>query len=136
MKMDRPIDAELGVNATDGEHRRLMELLAKFLDYVRAEASADLALATLHEALALGNDHMEHEESLMMAAGYPATAEHKLQHRTARLHYTTLMSDTQAIESFAPSLIEHVAAIQHLLQRHIQGPDRDLADYLKTQGMH
>jgi hemerythrin len=135
--MDRQISAfELGVNAIDREHHQLMTLIAKFLDYVHAQASAEMALAVLRDALALANDHIEHEEVLMAETDYPAIDEHKLQHRTARLHYTTLMSDTTAILALDQSVVDHVDTIRQMIAHHIAGPDRSFAEYLNARGIH
>jgi hemerythrin-like metal-binding protein len=134
--MDRQSQVlELGVNAIDDEHRQVMMLFSKFTECVRIEASAEKAFAVLREALTFGNIHMQHEEELMAKAGYPAIEDHKIHHRAARLRYTTLMSDTYAIQALEPAIIEHLEEIQQLVRQHIDGPDRKLAEYLKSCGV-
>ncbi len=135
--MDRQTDMlTLGVNAIDREHQALLVLLSKFVAYLKAEADAEVALAVLREAMAAGNAHMEHEEELMAEAGYPGVEDHKRFHRTARLTYTTLMSDLLAFQTHDPALLEQSDRIEQLLLQHIAGPDREFAEYLKARGMN
>jgi hemerythrin len=135
--MDRQADAlTLGVDAIDREHFAVMELLARFIECLKTGADAETALEVLNDAIMVGNAHMEHEEQLMVDSGYPATEEHKRLHRTARLTYTTLMSDTFAFRARDPSLLERFAAVESLLRQHFGGPDRHFAEYLKARGMH
>ncbi|GAA0575737.1 bacteriohemerythrin [Rhizomicrobium electricum] len=135
--MDQASDTlALGVNAIDREHHALMSLIAKFIAYLKAEADAEVALAALREAIMAGNAHMEHEEELMAQSDYPGAEEHKLHHRTARLNYTTLMSDVFAFQAHDPALLEQSARIEAMLQHHISGPDRQFAEYLKARGVN
>jgi hemerythrin len=135
--MDRQADTPtLGVTAIDREHHALLSLLAKFVAFLKAEVDAEIALAVLREAMTAGNAHMEHEEELMAEAGYPKVEEHKRSHRTARLTYTTLMSDILAFRAHDPALLEQSAQIEKLLLQHIGGPDRDFAEYLKARGVN
>jgi hemerythrin-like metal-binding protein len=135
--MDRHDDAlVLGVEAIDREHIAVLDLLAKFIACVKAKADAEEALDVLSEAIKAGNAHMEHEEHMMDEAGYPGVEEHKRLHRTARLTYTTLMSDTFAFRAHDPALLEQFAAVERLLCHHFSGPDRQFAEYLITRGIH
>lgn len=126
----------LGVTAIDREHQALLVLLSKFVDYLKAEADAEIALTLLRETIDAGNAHMEHEEELMTEAGYPGVEEHKRFHRTARLTYTTLMSDVFAFQAHDPALLEQSAHIEKLLLQHFSGPDRHFAEFLKARGMN
>jgi hemerythrin-like metal-binding protein len=135
--MDRQADTlTLGVTAIDREHHALLVLLSKFVAYLKAQADAEVAFAVLREALTAGNAHMEHEEELMVEAGYPDIEEHKRFHRTARLTYTTLLSDLLALQAHDPVLLEQTAQIEQLMRQHISGPDRQFAEYLKARGLN
>ena len=134
--MDRYGDTlVLGVESMDNEHRCLAALFDEFATAMNEEDALERAKAIVEKALALANEHFEHEEELMVRAAYPAIEEEKFHHRNLRLQFTTLVGDALNNGVSDPVSLEHVAVMQRLLTEHIMGPDRDLANYLIAHGI-
>ena len=135
--MDHYGDAlALGVEAMDSEHHRLAMLFKEFAAAIQEEGSSERACTIMQEALALANEHFEHEEELMAATAYPAAEEEKFHHRNLRLQITTLVGDTLSMPACNQVVLENLVVIERLLVDHINGPDRDLAVYLNAHGIH
>lgn len=126
----------LGVESMDNEHRQLAALFDAFAASIRENTSLERTREIVREALALANEHFAHEEEMMDQTGYPTAEEEKLHHRTLRLQITTLISDTLSMPGNSPATLENLAKIEQLLFEHINGPDRQLAEYLVAHGVH
>jgi hemerythrin-like metal-binding protein len=125
---------ELGIESMDSEHRELVRLLDDFARCIKDGNSTERAHAIVSEAIKCGNAHFEHEEELAAQVGFPEIEEEKFQHRNLRLQFTTLVGDTVANKFCDPVTLEHLKVMRALLDEHISGPDKDLADYLKAAG--
>lgn len=125
---------ELGIESMDSEHRELTRLFDEFDECIRGDGSAEQAHDIVRDAIKAGNYHFEHEEEIAVQANYPGIEEEKFQHRNLRLQFTTLVGDTVNFKSHDPVTLEHLAVMRSLLEEHIAGPDKDLADYLKAIG--
>lgn len=121
---------ELGIACMDEEHRELTRLLDEFSRCIK-ERETEEARRVASQAILCANSHFEHEEWLAEQAHYPRIEEEKLQHRNLRLQFTTLVFDTTAGTCCDPVTLEDLDVMKKLLQEHISGPDKDLADYLK-----
>ncbi len=115
----------------DEEHRELTRLLNEFIRNIR-DSEPEKARQIASEAIHCVNTHFEHEERLAEEAHYPKIDEEKLQHRNLRLQFTALVGDTTAGTCCDPVTLEHLDTMKRLLEEHISGPDKDLADYLKA----
>ena len=78
----------------DTEHQNIFRLADELHQAVVGGAPADRAQAILRELIASGEDHFAHEERLMRATHYPASAWHKGQHDTVR----------KRVKEFAPRI--------------------------------
>jgi hemerythrin-like metal-binding protein len=117
----------------DREHRELTRLFDEFAECVKGDGSAELAHDIVQRAIKAGNYHFEHEEEIAAQANYPDIEEEKFHHRNLRLQFTTLVGDTVNFKSHDPVTLEHLAVMCSLLEEHIAGPDKDLADFLKAR---
>lgn len=132
-------DFRLGIDIIDREHAELARLFHDFARCIREGGSFADAQQIVQQALAAANDHFEHEEAIMVETAYPGIEEEKRHHRNLRLQFTTLVGDCLNTLAVAegpadPVTLENLADMQRLLAEHIQGPDKDLADYLKKVG--
>jgi hemerythrin len=123
---------ELGIETIDSEHRDLARLLDEFAKCICDGDPEGSANEIVGRAIDCANVHFEHEEELAAAANYAKIDEEKFQHRNLRLQFTTLIGDIKARD---PIAIEHLIAMRTLLEEHISGPDRELADFLKAAGL-
>jgi hemerythrin len=126
----------LGVANLDHEHLLMTSLFSEYANCIRTNAPPTITHAALNRALAFGNEHIEHEESLMDQYAYPAADVHKRQHRNLRLQYVTFMSDTAALMAQDRTTLLHLDMMERLLVQHFNGPDQELAEYLTERGVH
>ena len=134
--MDRYGDVlTLGVASMDNEHRCLAALFVEFADAMKEEDARERAQEIVEKALALTNEHFEHEEELMVQTAYPAIEDEKFHHRNLRLKLTTLVGDALNNGVNDPVTMQNLGVMQQLLFEHIDGPDRELANYLIARGL-
>lgn len=71
----------LGIDAIDGQHRRLFEIAGRVYDHLSGgEAAHAAAAAAAAELLDYTATHFADEEALMAAAGYPELDAHRQEH--------------------------------------------------------
>lgn len=73
---------EIGVESIDRDHRRLIELINRLHASMCTGATPENVAAGLDSIHARIAAHFALEEKLMIAAGFPGFAEHKLDHDT------------------------------------------------------
>jgi hemerythrin len=116
----------------DGEHR----VLAALVDAIergasRADASPgelqDLLLRLVEETA----DHFAAEHELMRATAYPEREAHVREHDRLLRHVSALLSSHAAGR---PSITIFTArSLREWLEKHIEGSDRALAEYLLSR---
>jgi hemerythrin len=127
---------ELGIESMDNEHRELIRLFDEFASCIRDGNSTERAHMIVSEAMQCANAHFEHEEQIAEQANFPQIEEERFQHRNLRLQFTTLVGDTVSNKFCDPVTLEHLKVMRALLDEHICGPDKDLANYLKAAGFN
>lgn len=127
-------DIDLGIESIDAEHRDLIRLFDAFARAIASGAPPEEAHAIVQEALAATNAHFEHEEQLAEDCGYPGIDEEKFHHRHLRIQVAALAGDAMSIAAQDPATLESLHEIRRLLDEHIDGPDRELAEFLKEAG--
>jgi hemerythrin-like metal-binding protein len=130
---DRNVSLELGIKWLDSEHAELAQLLEEFSSCIKQGGSAARAHRIVDAAIRCANAHFEHEEVVAEQLNYPKIEDEKFNHRNMRLQFTTLVGDTGG-EYCDPVTLEHLEAMRALLEEHILGPDKDLAEFLKAAG--
>lgn len=123
----------LGIECLDREHLELRQLFDEFAEAIMGESSVEQAREIVQRAITAANHHFEHEEEIAAQANYPKIDEEKFHHRHLRLQITTLAGDTLNFKCHDPVTRGNLAAIRSLLDEHIAGPDKDLADYLRSR---
>lgn len=136
--MDRHGDTFLlGIQSMDDEHRHLFKLFEDFVACIKEDGLTAHAREIVEEALCATNTHFDHEEKLMVETDYPGTEEEERQHRMLRLHLTTLVGDVlnNGTGAADPVTLENLDKMYRLFTDHIDGPDRDLANFLIANGI-
>lgn len=123
---------DLGIAWMDHEHHQLANLLDEFAHCVREGEQPERASYLIDQAIRHANAHFEHEESVAAEANYPDIEEERFNHRNMRLQFTTLAADTAGAKYCDPITLDHLDTMRILLEEHINGPDRELAEYLKA----
>lgn len=135
MTLHKSLAPELGIKWLDAEHAELAHLFDEFAACVQAGGSAARAHRVVDEAIKCANEHFEHEELVAAQFNYPKIEDEKFNHRKLRLQFTTLIGDTNG-EYCDPTTLEHLEAMCALLEEHILGPDKELAEFLKAAGQN
>lgn len=123
----------LGVAKLDRQHRRIFELLGALLDACatgRPQQEVDDAVAEAHDYI---DFHCTTEQRLMEEHEYPGIAEHMDEHDD----YLVQASDALPAASLGGEL-PTADVLDYLIDwwpAHIQGPDRELAAFLKERGV-
>lgn len=124
----------LGIESMDREHRELVRLLDDFVRCIENGGSEEQASVIVQAAIRGANEHFDHEEQLAIAAKYPKIEEEQFHHRNMRMQFTTLAGDTLNFRMSDPVTLQHLAVMRSILEEHIMGPDKDLAEFLKAAG--
>ncbi len=118
----------IGVDEIDEDHRKLIHIFNILNHAVAEKASPEYLAACLDELIHCTVWHFSHEERLMLKHGYPASAEHKTEHRelieSAReLQQAILQADKTIAD-------EQLQFLERWLTEHILTADGRLGEYL------
>lgn len=119
---------EVGIEAIDGQHRHLVELINRLQDALGAGDELEQLIESLRELVRYTEHHFATEERLMDEVG--ASAE---RHRTEHRHLLEgLMRFTVSLDSANVSESSHF--LQDWLFRHIDEVDRPFGALLRSRG--
>ena len=114
----------------DAEHKNIFRLAEELRQAVATGAPAGQAQAILRELIARTEDHFAHEERLMRATNYPASAWHKRQHDTVRKTVKEFVPRIEGGErQAAPLLLEFLS---DWLQGHTRLADCMMASHVRN----
>jgi hemerythrin len=116
----------VGDPTVDGEHKRLIEMIAGVPDH---ESSGDAAL--LPEVLHYAATHFQHEEAFMEQVGYPELAAHCAEHK---LLTRTLLAYKRDYEEGRTDLYGLKHFIFRWVRDHIMDNDRKIGLFLAQKG--
>ena len=118
----------------DAEHRTLYRLGDELHKAALAGAGPEQVQAMMEELIAGAEDHFSHEERLMRAAQYPASAFdwHKQQHDGVRRRVQQFVASYKQGDTEAPLLC--VEYLSHWLKGHTTLTDRMMGAYLRNHG--
>lgn len=123
----------LGIDLIDQQHKvlfRLIDQLAQAIQHETSEAELQTIFARLHDYTLT---HFATEERLMAQYGYPADGDHQASHRTLEHSLEQLVERAQNGEPLVS--IQTMNFLRLWLYNHIDGIDRQFADFLKTKGV-
>jgi hemerythrin len=124
----------VGVDKIDVQHRRLIEMLAKFYASL-AEGRAESGLGELLKGLLdYTVYHFSTEETLMQQWQYPSFEAHQAMH-AAFVAKVTDMAERFTNGKLVLSL-EATRYVRSWLTEHILGTDRQLGQFLASRGVH
>jgi hemerythrin len=118
---------ETGLPAIDGQHKALFDMAASF----RGEGDQIRVMKTLTQLCDYANTHLQDEEAMLAAIGYPKLAGHKLLHQEFRQMLRQVLDDARRL-----TLDEIADRIEDLINgwfyQHILTVDADYVDAVKT----
>lgn len=124
---------EVGVKEIDTQHRKLVDLANELADALKAGKGKDVLGKILTELVRYTQTHFGTEERLMDLHKYPATADHKQQHKDL----VKTVSDFKAkFDKGDAALTDDLMNfLRDWLTKHIMNTDKALARDLKTKGV-
>lgn len=123
----------LGIDLIDQQHKvlfRLIDQLAQAIQHETSEAELQAVFAKLHEYTLT---HFATEERLMAQYAYPADKNHHESHRTLEHSLEQLVERAKSGEPLVS--LQTMNFLRLWLYNHIDGTDRQFADFLKAKGV-
>jgi hemerythrin len=122
------------VRRIDEQHRLLVDLLNRLHDSLRVSREQEEAIDLLDTLVELTSLHCHDEEKLLRWNGIPGCAEQMLDHN--RLLHQLLAIRDQLRAGSVPRSRQLVLFLRKTLVDHIQGRDRECAQWLIAKGIH
>lgn len=126
-------DLSVGVEASDDDHKRLIDLLNQLSDGISCGQGKEIVGKVLDELESYTRYHFAREEEFFERTGYPA-ADHKREHRALVEQVVTLQSRYRTGETALA--IETLDILKKWLTEHIQGADTKYTSHLNACGIH
>jgi hemerythrin-like metal-binding protein len=113
---------DVGVDAMNAEHKRLLSLMNALYDAVQADAPGADVLAKLAALKAATVEHFAHEEAYMDEIGFPGAPGHKLIHKDLleKLDAHAAAAEASGGEGLGDALFNF---LRFWLSAHIRGVD-------------
>lgn len=118
----------IGVDEIDEDHRKLIHIFNILNHAVAEKESQEYLAATLEELINCTVWHFSHEERLMLKHRYPATDEHKAEHRD--LIQSARELQQEILQAEKPIADEQIQFLERWLTEHILTADGRLGEYL------
>ena len=117
----------VSVPGIDAQHQKLIALVNRLHDAMRAGKGAAMIGAVLDELVAYTRTHFAHEEALMRAHRYPGADAHVAEHRKLVSSVEALQADLKAGQLLSMTVMEF---LQSWLSTHICQSDKQYTPYL------
>jgi len=115
------------VPSLDAQHQKLIALVNRLHDAMRAGKGASVVEGVLGELASYTRTHFTNEEILMKAHGYPGLEAHAAEHRQLVADVQKLQSDLSAGSLLTMTVMDF---LKGWLSRHILQSDKQYSPYL------
>jgi hemerythrin-like metal-binding protein len=122
----------VGVNASDDDHKKLIDLLNRLYDGMKSGQGKDVVGKVLDDLINYTKFHFSREEDFFARTGYPAV-EHKEEHRLLVKQVEDLRSRFKSGENSIS--VETLDFLKDWLTIHIQISDKKYSDHLNAAGI-
>jgi hemerythrin-like metal-binding protein len=127
--MDAPSE-EVSLRLIEAQHEGLFEQfqqLEHFTDSTGTDASFLAALETLADSIA---EHFQHEERVMVTAGYDRISGHQWQHEVLLEDLRSLLTAAKVMPRATP---EAILVMRRIVHEHTKEADADFLDFLQRR---
>lgn len=123
----------VGVASVDVQHKKLVELINRLYDAMRAGQGSAVVSGIVKELSDYTVEHFTYEEGLMQKAGYPGLAAHKVEHK----NFVDKVGDFEKGLSNGKIFvtIEVMTFLGDWLRNHIMGIDKQYSAFLNDAGI-
>ncbi len=123
---------DVGIEEVNRQHMILINIVNELYDLIQAERSGSAVRRVLDGLVDYTVNHFGYEEHLLEKFAYPDVAEHKQKHQALIEKVSDFVRRVDSGEDVSQELLEFLEA---WLKKHIQGADKDYAQFLNTKGI-
>lgn len=113
----------VGMPDIDHQHMRLVDIINRLHDSMRAGATQTQLVHIAHDLLDYTREHFAYEERMIAAAGYPHVAEHAQKHRAMTAQVEAFCDNVRAAKATIP--LKLMDFLKNWLTQHILATDMD-----------
>jgi len=117
-------DYETGIDSIDEQHRRLVEIVNHFDEASRRGRGTRVMRDILNDLIGYTQEHFDHEESLMAAAGYPGLRKHQTLHRQLLQKVERCQFDFEQGRRITPEVRD---LLRYWIESHLMHEDQEFA---------
>lgn len=114
---------ECGCESIDRDHQALFAFATDLLNAIMASKPQQKLAEMVDQLLVKATEHFQHEEAVLLAAGYPRLEHHAEVHRELAARAGRLVDDFKAGRAEIGAVFQFLA--QDLIVNHMLGADRD-----------
>jgi hemerythrin len=129
--MDWSSALDIGVEAMNAEHRKLLDIMNRLFDQAKAGAGKATLGATIRELGAYTVEHFSDEERYMQKIAFPDFERHRLIHQDLLRKFSAFQQEFDA----GPGVVSDgfFSFLRLWLSAHIQGIDKKYGDHSKKK---
>lgn len=124
---------ELGIASIDAHHKRLVELVTRLADSFESGKSQGELRREVSDVVSYMTSHTQHEDQLMVDHGYSDIKKHRQKHTDLLGQAASLQA--KATEGNLMVTSKTVDFLQEWLLHHMDESDKELARFLRTEGV-
>lgn len=122
-----------GIRSMDAQHQKLIELINQLYKVLREKESYALIEGVLLEMTTYANEHLQSEEGILKANGYPDLADHIAIHQTYRDTLTSITDKSDRKDETAVK--DTYTFLRQWWMQHIVIEDNKYGEFLKSKGV-
>jgi hemerythrin-like metal-binding protein len=124
---------ETGIRSMDMQNQKLIKLINDLYKELRKEKSNGAIEEVLIEMTTYAEEHLQVEEGILEANGYPDLANHIAIHQSYRDQLTTLMAESK--NDHEAAVKNTYAFLRQWWMGHIVTEDKKYGEFLKSKGV-
>lgn len=123
----------VNIKAFDDQHKKLIDLINKLYDGMKAGKGNDVLDGILSELVSYTVTHFSNEQSLFQKHGYPDFVQHKKEHDDLTKKAIELRDNLKSGKSVIS--VEVMSFLKDWLNKHILGTDKKYTAFLNGKGV-
>lgn len=123
----------VNIKGIDDQHKKLIDLINKLYDGMKAGKGADVMEGILTELVNYTVTHFSNEQALFQKHGYPEFVQHKKEHDDLTKKAIELRDNLKAGKAVIS--VEVMSFLKDWLNKHILGTDKRYTAFLNSKGV-
>jgi hemerythrin len=121
------------VQSIDNQHKKLFGMLNELFEAMRAGKGSQVAPTIVKNLVAYTREHFANEEKMMLQAGYPQYAAHKVEHDKLTAEVAKMVQELES-GKLAVS-VQLLDFLKKWLQSHILSTDKKYSAHMRAAGI-